>query len=116
MLHPRSVQVITLNGKPVEENVLHGLNVYFAAYAFISVLSFLIISIDNFSVTTNFSAVLACFNNIGPGLDLVGPAENYALFSVPSKLVLTLDMLLGRLEIFPLLALLNPEIYRIRNK
>ncbi len=116
MLHPRSVQVITLNGKPVEENVLHGLNVYFAAYAFISVLSFLIISIDNFSVTTNFSAVLACFNNIGPGLDLVGPAENYALFSVPSKLVLTLDMLLGRLEIFPLLALLNPEIYRVRNK
>lgn len=116
MLHPRSVQVITLNGKPVEESVLHGLNVYFATYAFILVISFLLISIDNFSVTTNLSAVLACFNNIGPGLDLVGPAENYALFSVPSKLVLTLDMLLGRLEIFPLLALLNPEIYRIKNK
>ena len=76
------------------------------------IISFLIISIDGFSVTTNFSAVLACFNNIGPGLDIVGPAGNYSSFSVISKLVLSLDMLFGRLEIFPLLALLSPELFR----
>ncbi len=116
MLHPRSVQVITLNGKAVDPSILHGLSVYFSAYIFILVLSFLIVSMDGFSVVTNFSAVLSCLNNIGPGLDVVGPAGNFSAFSIPSKLVLTLDMLLGRLEIFPLLALLNPELYRAKNK
>ena len=112
MLHPRSVQVVRLNGKVVDSTILHNLNVYFAAYSCILVISFLIISTDGFSVTTNFSAVLACFNNIGPGLDIVGPAGNYSSFSVISKLVLSLDMLFGRLEIFPLLALLSPELFR----
>lgn len=116
MLHPRRIQVVTLNGKAVEDSVLHDLSVYFSTYAFILVLSCLAISIDGYDVTTNISAVLACFNNIGPGLNLVGPTANYSLFSVPSKLILSLDMLLGRLEIFPLLALLNPEIYRVKNK
>lgn len=112
MLRPHSVQVITLNGKAVDSNVLRGLNVYMAAYFCIFVVSFLIISLDGYSVLSNFSAVLACFNNIGPGLDMVGPVNNFSSFSVLSKLTLTVDMLLGRLEIFPLIALFSPSLYR----
>ena len=82
-------------------------NAYLAAYALIIVASFLLISVDGYSVTTNLSAVLACFNNIGPGLEMVGPTCNYSAFSVFSKLVLIMDMLAGRLEIFPILILFS---------
>lgn len=112
MLRPHSVQVVSLNGKPVDSNVLRGLNVYMAAYLCILVVSFLVVSLDGNSVLTNFSATLACFNNIGPGLDGVGPVNNYASLSILSKLTLTVDMLLGRLEIFPLIALCSPSLYR----
>ena len=115
MLHPRSVQVITLNGKPVEDGILQGLWVYLSAYAVIFVISTLLISLDGFSVLTNLSATLSCLGNIGPGLDTVGPAGNFASFSWFSKIVLSLDMLFGRLEIFPLIALFSHDVYRRRN-
>lgn len=115
MLHPRSVQVITLNGKPVEDGIIQGLWVYLSAYAIIFVISTLLISLDGFSVLTNLSATLSCLSNIGPGLDAVGPAGNFASFSWFSKIVLSLDMLFGRLEIFPLIALFSHDVYRRRN-
>ncbi len=91
---------------------LQGVNVFLSAYSAIAVLSFLFLSLDNFSLETNLTAVLACLNNIGPGLDMVGPASNYAMLSDLSKLVLSLDMLLGRLEIFPILILFSPRTWR----
>ena len=75
-------------------------------------MSFLLISLDNFSVGTNFTAVLACFNNIGPGLEAVGPTCNFSAYSALSKLVLCFDMLAGRLEIFPILALFSRDTWR----
>ena len=75
-------------------------------------ISFLVLALDGLSMETNLSATLACLNNIGPGLDLVGPTGNYAMFSDGSKIVLMLDMLLGRLEIFPLLVMLSPYTWR----
>ncbi|MBQ7802028.1 MAG: TrkH family potassium uptake protein [Oscillospiraceae bacterium] len=107
VIHPRKVQVVRNNGVVVDEKVLDNANAYLAAYVVILFVSFLIISLDNFSVGTNFTAVLACFNNIGPGLEAVGPTCNFSAFSDLSKLVLSFDMLAGRLEIFPILALLS---------
>ena len=107
VLHPSRVQVVRNNGQAVPEKVLEHANAYFAAYIIIIIVSFLLISLDEFSLTTNFTAVLACFNNVGPGLDGVGPTCSYAAYSTFSKLVLTVDMLAGRLEIFPLLALFS---------
>ena len=107
VLHPQKVQVVRVNGKTVNEAVLESTNAYLAAYVLIIVLSTLVVSLDNFPILTNLSGVLACFNNIGPGLELVGPSCNFAGFSVLSKLVLCGDMLAGRLEIFPMLVLLS---------
>lgn len=107
VLHPQKVQVVRVNGKTVNEAVLESTNAYLAAYVLIIVLSTLVVSLDNFSILTNLSGVLACFNNIGPGLELVGPSCNFAGFSALSKLVLCGDMLAGRLEIFPMLVLLS---------
>ena len=76
--------------------------------------SFLVVSLDNFSIGTNFTAVLACFNNIGPGMEAVGPTCNFSGYSVLSKLVLCFDMLAGRLEIFPILALFSRNNWRNR--
>ena len=98
----------------VDEQVLSNTNAYLSAYVIILFVSFMLISLDDFSTGTNFSAVLCCFNNIGPGLELVGPTCNFSSFSVLSKLVLILDMLLGRLEIFPLLVLFSPQTWRGR--
>ena len=107
ILSPRKVQIVRNNGEKVDEQILDNANAYLAAYVIIIFVSFLIISLDNFSVTTNFTAVLACFNNIGPGLEQVGPTCNFSGFSALSKLVLCFDMLAGRLEIFPMLVLLS---------
>ena len=111
-LHPRSVNLIRMDGRRVDESTMQGLYGYVMAYGFILVLSFLILSVDRLSLETNMTAVMACLNNIGPGLDLVGPTGNYAVFSPLSKLVLMVDMLLGRLEIFPLLIMLSPHTWR----
>ena len=114
VLRPNRVQVVRTSGNVVDEQVLDNTNAYLAAYAVILVLSFVIISLDNFSVTTNISAVLACFNNIGPGLEAVGPTCNFGGYSALSKIVLSLDMLLGRLEIFPILVLLSGKTWKHR--
>ena len=107
ILHPQKVQVVRVNGQMVTEKVLDNTNAYLAAYAFIIVFSFIVISIDGFSPMTNFSAVLACFNNIGPGLESVGPTCNFGDYGLLSKSLLIVDMLAGRLEIFPFLMLLT---------
>ena len=114
LLDPRKVQVIRTNGKTVDERIISNTNAYLAAYVIIVILSFLLVSLDNFGLETNLSAVLACFNNIGPGLASVGPMCNYSNYSDFSKLILSIDMLAGRLEIFPILVLLSRNSWRKR--
>lgn len=114
VLHPQKVQVVRNNGRMVDEKIVASINAYMAIYVIIVILSFLMISIDGFSVETNLSAVLACFNNIGPGLDAVGPTCNFSAYSIFSKLVLIGDMLAGRLEIFPILILLSRSAWSQR--
>ena len=110
-LNPRRVQVVRNNGNIISEKILDNTNAYLAAYVIIIFVSFMLISLDNFSVTTNFTAVLACFNNMGPGLEAVGPTCNFSGYSAFSKLVLCFDMLAGRLEIFPMLVLLSKNTW-----
>ena len=112
VLNPQKVQVIRNNGHPMDEKVLDNTNAYLAAYVIILILSILVISLDGFSTGTNLSAVLACFNNIGPGLEAVGPTCNFSGYSVLSKLVLIVDMLAGRLEIFPILVLFSRSTWK----
>jgi len=114
VLNPRKVQVVRNNDRVVDEKVLANTNAYLAAYVIILILSVLVISLDGFSTGTNISAVLACFNNIGPGLEAVGPTCNYGGYSILSKLVLIIDMLCGRLEIFPMLVLLSRSTWKRR--
>ena len=113
-LHPRRVQPVYMDGRAVSEEVCDNVNAYLAIYCVILVLSFAIISVDGFSFGTNFSAVASCFNNIGPGFELVGATQNFSIYSDLSKIILSLDMLLGRLEIFPLLLLLSPDTWSRR--
>ena len=103
MVHPNRVEVVRVNGRAVDEKVMSGVNGYLSAYVLILFLSFVVICFNNFSIGTNFTAVLSCFNNIGPGFEAVGPMMNYYDFNDLSKLVLIFDMLAGRLEIFPIL-------------
>ena len=112
VLSPRRIDVVRNNGRAVDERILANTNAYFAAYVIIIFVSFMVISLDNFSTGTNITAVFACFNNIGPGLEAVGPTCNFGAFSAFSKLVLIIDMLAGRLEIFPILVLFSPNIWR----
>lgn len=112
LLHPRKVQAIRSGDKVISEDVLSNTNAYLSVYVIILAVSTLLLSLDGFSFTTNFTAALSCFNNIGPGLDAVGPTCNYSSFSVFSKLVLIWDMLAGRLEIFPILMLFSPGAWR----
>ena len=113
-LHPRRVQPVYMDGRAVSEEVCDNVNAYLAIYCVILVLSFAIISVDGFSIGTNFSAVASCFNNIGPGFELVGATQNFSIYSDLSKIIRSLDMLLGRLEIFPLLLLLSPDTWSRR--
>jgi trk system potassium uptake protein TrkH len=112
MLNPRKVQVIRNNDSAVDEKVLANTNAYLAAYVVIIFVIFGIISLDGFSIGTNFSAVLCTFNNIGPGFEAVGPMCNFAAYSPLSKFVLSLGMLAGRLEIFPILVLLSRSTWK----
>ena len=111
-LNPKKVQVVRNNGAVVSEKVLDNTNAYISAYIIILFVSFVLVSMDHFSVTSNFTAVLSCFNNMGPGFEAVGPTCNYAAYSGFSKIVLCLDMLLGRLEIFPILVLLSRDTWK----
>ena len=112
ILNPQKVLVVRNNGRAVDEKILDNTNAYLGAYVIIVILSFLVISLDGFSTGTNVSAILACFNNIGPGLEAVGPTCNYGAYSILSKLVLIVDMLAGRLEIFPILVLLSRSTWK----
>ena len=112
ILHPQKVQVIRVGEKTVDEKTIANTGAYLAAYIIILIVSTLIISLDGFSLETNISSVLSCFNNIGPGLDAVGPTCNYVAYGILSKCVLILDMLAGRLEIFPILILFNVHAFR----
>ena len=114
VIRPRKIQVVRSNRQVVSENVLDNTNAYLAAYVVILFVSILAISLDGFSTTTNISAVIACFNNIGPGLEAVGPTCNFGGFSTFSKLVLIFDMLAGRLEIFPILAIFSRSTWTHR--
>ena len=103
MISPRSVSSVHLDGRKVDDEVVNKISLYFALYILVMIISFLAISFEPWSMDTNFSAVVACFNNIGPGFGLVGPAGNYSMYTDFSKFVLAFTMLLGRLEIYPLL-------------
>ena len=114
MLNPRKVELIRNNGSVVDEQILDNTNAYLSAYIMIVFAVFVMISLDGFSTGTNFSAVLACFNNIGPGLEAVGPTCNFSAYSDLSKLVLSWAMLAGRLEIFPMLILFSRGTWKKR--
>ena len=112
LIHPRRVKRITIDGHPVEPEVVRATNVYMMWYVLLFMVSVILISFDDHDLVTNFTAVAATINNIGPGLSLVGPTGNFAFFSIPSKLVLIFDMLAGRLELFPMLVLFAPQTWR----
>lgn len=111
-VHPRSVKIVQIDKKPVRHDTIRTVNTFLIAYIFIFVLSIILISFDNYDLVTNFTAVTATINNIGPGLDGVGPMENFSNFSMFSKYVLIFDMLVGRLEIFPMLVLFAPSTWK----
>lgn len=113
-LNPNKVEVIRNNGNAVNEKVISGISIYVATYFIIIFGSFLLIAVDGFSIITNFTAVLSCFNNIGPGLDQVGPTCNFGLFSDFSKIILIIDMLAGRLEIYPILILFSRDVWSFK--
>ena len=113
-LHPRSVKKIKVEGKPLEHETLRATNVYFMTYMVIFAVSVLLVSIENKDLVTNFTAVAATFNNIGPGLSMVGPMENFGHFTDFTKYILMFDMLAGRLEIFPMLLVFCPAVWKRR--
>lgn len=111
-IHPKSIKKIKIDGKPVEHEVVRSINVYFITFMILFSVSVLAISFEGKDLITNFTAVAATINNIGPGLEMVGPTQNFGMFSDFSKYVLMFDMLAGRLELFPLLILFHPAIWR----
>lgn len=117
-IHPRSIKKIQIEGKPVEHDVVRSINVYCITFFIVFCTSVLLISFEGKDFVTNFTAVAATINNIGPGLELVGPTANFSFFSDFSKWVLMFDMLAGRLELFPLLILFHPKMWKdfIQNK
>lgn len=114
MVHPRSVRAISMEDKRVDEQTLSGVTSYFAIYAICIMGIFVIISFEPFGIETNLSATVACFNNVGPGFGAVGPNGSYAEYTYFTKVVLSLAMLLGRLEIFPLILGINPTLWKKR--
>ena len=111
-LHPQVVAPVRMDGKLVSHETIRATNVYVAAYIFIFAASLFLISLDNFDMVTNFTAIAATLNNIGPGLNQVGPMMNFGCYSNPAKLVMIFDMLAGRLEIFPMLVFFLPDTWR----
>ncbi len=112
LIHPKRVRQIHFEQHVVTKEVLRSISVFFIAYALIYGASVLLISLDNLDFTTNFTAVAATLNNIGPGLEQVGPVNNFSVFSQQAKIVLMFDMLAGRLELFPLLLLFTPSTWK----
>ena len=112
MTHPRQIKKVKMDGQQVEPEVIRSVSVYMVLYIMIYAVSMLILSFDHLDLTTNFTAVVATFNNIGPGLSQVGPTSNYDVYSTGSKCVLIFDMLAGRLELFPIILLLSPATWK----
>ncbi len=112
LAHPKSTLKIKMNGRAVEHETVRAVNVFMMAYIAIFATSLIIISLDNLDFTTNFTAVAATINNIGPGLGAVGPMANFSVYSPLSTFVLICNMLLGRLEIFPILLLVSPYTWK----
>ena len=112
LIHPKRVRQISLEKHVVNKETLRSISVFFIAYTFIYATSVLLISLDNLDFTTNFTAVAATLNNIGPGLGMVGPTSNFSVYSDPAKYVLMFDMLAGRLELFPMLLLFAPSTWK----
>ena len=111
-IHPRQISVTKLDGKGIEHTTIRSCNVFLMTYGVVFIISILLISLDGFDFTTTFTAVVATLNNIGPGLDMVGPTGNFADFSIFSKYVLMFNMLAGRLEILPMLILFHPATWK----
>lgn len=115
VIQPRSVSNITMDEKLIDDTVTKNVSAYLLIYIIIMVVSFILITLNEFDIETSLTSVITCVNNVGPGFgNLVGPTGNFSTFSVFSKLVLCLDMLLGRLEIFPILFLFSPRIFNRR--
>lgn len=112
LIHPKLVKKIKMDGHEINHDVVRSLNIYLIVYIFIFAFSVLIISAEGHDFITNFSSVAATLNNIGPGLELAGPSQNFAFFSIPSKIVLIFDMLAGRLELFPMILLFSPITWK----
>lgn len=111
-IHPKSIRKVKMDGKPVPHEIICSLNAYFITFMLVFVASVFALSFEGHDLVTNFTAVAATINNIGPGLSLVGPVENFGFFSIFSKYVLMFDMLAGRLELFPMLILFHPTIWK----
>ena len=111
-LHPKSIKKITMESKPLDNELIHTSNIYFATFMSLFTVSVMALSFNGKDFITNFTAVAATINNIGPGLELVGPTQNFGIFSLFSKWVLIFDMLAGRLELYPLLILFHPAIWK----
>ena len=111
MLHPNAVTTVRFEGKPLTDRSIRSVHLFLTVYILIFTVSVLLLSLERFDLITVFTAVAACINNIGPGLEVVGPMGNYAQFSPAAKLLLSFDMLVGRLEIFPMLLLFAPSIW-----
>lgn len=112
IIHPKRVNSVKIDGKTVEEDIIHGVFLFIGAYIIISLIAIFIISFDNFDVLTTVTSVITTMSNIGPGLEMVGPAGNFSAFSPLSKMVLSFCMLAGRLEIYPMLIMFSPSIWR----
>ena len=114
MVHSHAITTVRFEGKPLDEKTLRGVHNYFNIYMLIFSASVLLASLDGMDLITTVTAVATCFNNVGPGLELVGPMGSFADFSDPVKLLLSFDMLAGRLELYPMLALFSPRLWRKR--
>ena len=114
MLHPNAIATVRFEGKPLTERSVRGVHVFISVYVLVFAVSFLLLTLEGFDLVTTFTALAACINNIGPGLEVVGPMGNYAQFSPAAKLLLSFNMLVGRLEIFPMLLLCAPSIWKRR--
>ena len=112
LIHPKQIKKITIDKRPVDREVVRSVNAYIACYILVFSVSLLLITLEDRDLVTNFTAVTATINNIGPGLSGVGPASNYADFGIFSKLVLTFNMIAGRLELFPMLILFSPATWK----
>ena len=114
MLHPNAIATVRFEGKPLTERSVRGVHVFISVYVLVFAVSFLLLTLEGFDLVTTFTALAACINNIGPGLEVARPMGNYALFSPWAKLLLSFNMLVGRLEIFPMLLLCAPSIWKRR--